>query len=690
MKSSGAVFTKKNPFQPASSLGKTHYHPTRKQCLSKKKRETTLSPVRSNQPAKPPLDSLSPDEQHHLGKPKQLFTSCLHPSADGRATFSESWPSTDLGSSPPNTNIASNMGTPKPAGKSIVPFVQGDQQDSVVAKYIERFRYGRPQSREERRPMASATEEELLPLWWMSPSSLPPSATPTQATDKDDVILPLRDNHPPVALSPGGQLPHDTSPPTCRASLSILLDTSQGDLDDTEILQLQERASRLLQKSECSASDGSIPISSEGLGCSDFSSPVSVDEPVRKPYIPSLKEPTTGGHSQKSSVTSPLVQHTRPEEDILFQWRLRRKMEKARQWPQCQGYSSHHHSTFSWQNPGVHQPFVSGQPHEKDNKEAHGPCPSATDSPPSPPFPVSSPLVSKLQSGAQVPAHMHLLCDVLPCPTQASHHSTRQRCSQHLDDLRTKASPPKTQSANSTDMCSSASTEEPISKHMSSPPFASSGTTEEEWPVHHRRAESNNKEKAQTKPSEKNEKRMPVRKQKKSARHIGDCDRADGPSHTNRNSSSHSRGPKKVTPCTEPPASRNGGPKESCQGFSSESCAGDHAPPPSPIHSVLGQVVSEVLFPTLESSSAPKTPVSSDSGSYPPSAPPQSPVPPGGAQNPVEVISQLLQEAEDSDEKEFEDDPLLQVLRKQRKWVKKQISEVDSLLVEFQDEKWGV
>uniref|UniRef100_A0A667Z8S4 Proline and serine rich 3 n=1 Tax=Myripristis murdjan TaxID=586833 RepID=A0A667Z8S4_9TELE len=421
MKSSGAVFTKKNPFQPASSLGKTHYHPTRKQCLSKKKRETTLSPVRSNQPAKPPLDSLSPDEQHHLGKPKQLFTSCLHPSADGRATFSESWPSTDLGSSPPNTNIASNMGTPKPAGKSIVPFVQGDQQDSVVAKYIERFRYGRPQSREERRPMASATEEELLPLWWMSPSSLPPSATPTQATDKDDVILPLRDNHPPVALSPGGQLPHDTSPPTCRASLSILLDTSQGDLDDTEILQLQERASRLLQKSECSASDGSIPISSEGLGCSDFSSPVSVDEPVRKPYIPSLKEPTTGGHSQKSSVTSPLVQHTRPEEDILFQWRLRRKMEKARQWPQCQGYSSHHHSTFSWQNPGVHQPFVSGQPHEsiqrpellqtvtpsfnpvpqKDNKEAHGPCPSATDSPPSPPFPVSSPLVSKLQSGAQ-------------------------------------------------------------------------------------------------------------------------------------------------------------------------------------------------------------------------------------------------------------------------------------------------
>lgn len=39
----------------------------------------------------------------------------------------------------------------------------------------------------------------------------------------------------------------------------------------------------------------------------------------------------------------------------------------------------------------------------------------------------------------------------------------------------------------------------------------------------------------------------------------------------------------------------------------------------------------------------------------------------------------------DSDEKEFEDDPLLQVLRQQRTWVKEQIREVDSVLNEFQD-----
>uniref|UniRef100_UPI003AAD0C3C proline and serine-rich protein 3 isoform X1 n=1 Tax=Centroberyx gerrardi TaxID=166262 RepID=UPI003AAD0C3C len=700
MKSSGAVFTKQNPFPPASAVGKTYYHPSRIQCLSKKKKKTTLSPVRSSQRVSPPLHSLSQDDQRLLGKPNHL-----HPTTDGQPSFSESWPSTDLETSPANTTASSSMETPKQSAPA-VSFDQA-QQDSVLAKYIERFRHGRPQSREERQQRASAIGEEQLPFWWMSPSSLPPCSTPTQTTDKD-VILPLKDDHAPAILSPVGQCRRGSTPSPHRGSPSVsafvLSDTSHGDLDDTEILQLQERASRLLQKS-----DGSIPISSEGLGCSDFSSPISVDEPVRRPLIPSLMESATvqAGPSQKSSVTPSLVHHTRPEEDILFQWRLRRKMEQAREGPQSQQYSSLHRSTFSWQSPGLHQPSVSGQTHKQqqsihppepscrvtpsfiiapqpETKEAHGPCPSATGPSPSPPFLVSDSSVPKLQTDAHVPAHMHLLCDVLPCPARSSHRSTQQRSSQR-EGSRTKVAPKKTQQVpgNSTDT----STEEPISKHMSSPPPASSGSTEEEWPFHHRRAERRNK-KAQTKESEKNEKRtaMSIRKQKKSMRHhIRGDDHADGPCNTNRSSSRHSRSPKKVTPWTEQPSSRNGGQKERCQGFSSESCTGDRAPPPSPIHSALGQVVSEVLFPTLDSSPAQRTPVSSDSPPYTPYAPPQSPVPPGNAQNPMEVISQLLREAEDSDETDFEDDPLLQVLRKQRKWVKEQISEVDSMLDEFQD-----
>lgn len=49
-----------------------------------------------------------------------------------------------------------------------------------------------------------------------------------------------------------------------------------------------------LFNSACTLNDGPIPVSSEGLGCSDISSPVSVEEPVRQPLIPSLVNSTTG------------------------------------------------------------------------------------------------------------------------------------------------------------------------------------------------------------------------------------------------------------------------------------------------------------------------------------------------------------------------------------------------------------
>ncbi|KAM4601210.1 proline and serine-rich protein 3 [Polymixia lowei] len=718
MKSSGAVFTRQNPFPPASPMGKTYYHPSRIQNLSKKKRKTTLSPVRPNQPASPPLEiqTLSCEDQCRLGKPNHPPT-CPHPTTFDQPSFSESWPS-DLVSSSPNTTASSNIETPRqyaPAGKSTMSSDQEQQEDSVLAKYIERFRHGRPQSREERQQMTSAVGEEQLPFWWMLPSPLSSSSTPTQPTDKD-VILPLKDDTADV-LSPVGQCRRASSPSLCREPLDIsalvLSDTSQAELGDSEILQLQQRASRLLQKSECSVSSGSIPISSEGLGCSDFSSPVSVDEPVRRPLVPSLMEAITTavnpssaslhvGPSTKPSTTASLVPHTRPEEDILFQWRLRRKMEQARQWPQSQSqqYSSLHRPTFSWQSPGFNQASVTGQVHKQqsiqppepaqkatpsfltapqpETKEAYRRLPPATGPFSSPPLPISSPTVSKLQTDVCVPARMHV-CDVLPCPTQSS--TTRQESSQRLDGSRTNSSPKKTQQVpgNSTD----SSTEEPTSKHESSAPPASSGTTEEEWPLRHGRTERKNKEKVQTKESEKKT-GISNRKQKKLTRHH--IDHTVAPGYPNRSPSSHSRGPKKGPSWPECSCSRDRRLQERCQGLSCEDGSGNRAPPPSPIHSALGQVVSEVLFPTLDSSPAQRTSVSSDSPRYTPPAPPQSPVPPASAQQPMEVISQLLREAEDSDEKEFADDPLLQVLRKQRKWVKEQISEVDSMLGEFQEE----
>ncbi|KAE8288658.1 Proline and serine-rich protein 3 [Larimichthys crocea] len=584
MKSSGPVFTRQNPFQPASRLGKTHYHPSRKQPLSKKEKKT-----------------------------------------------------------------------PKP----------GDEQDSVLAKYIDRFRHGRPQSRVERQQIDSAIGENQVPFWWMSPSSLPSSSTPAKTTDKD---MPLNDEHGFAIFSPAGQHRHDRSLSPCRGSLSILSDTLQGEFDDTEILHLQERANRLLLRDECTLGDGSVHVSSDGLGCSDFSSPVSVYEPVRRPFIPNMIKSTAKASldsdqiasSHKASVVPSLVPPTRPEEDILFQWRLRRKIEQARDWPQSVQHSSLHGPTFSWHAPSLNNPSASGQaykqqqstpelsqkakhPHiaapQPEAKEAHTLCPPASGPPPFPAFVVSGSSVSQPQAIAHVPAHMHLLCDVLPCPIKSSDVSRQQNISQSIDESHAKAVHEKTQVTKNS---KNNFTDEPIREHTPSPPPGSSAVTEE---------------------GKRNQGILWTGNMLMSLAlqtgvlHIKDF-------------------PKRL--CHQQSRQQQRGSQ-----VSSERCTGDYAPPPSPIHSVLGQVVSEVLFPTVDSSPARRTPVSSVSPPCTTPVPPQSSIPTCDAQNSMEVISQLLQEAEDSDEKEFEDDPLLQVLRKQRTWVKEQIGEVDSMLNEF-------
>lgn len=108
---------------------------------------------------------------------------------------------------------------------------------------------------------------------------------------------------------------------------------------------------------------------------------------------------------------------------------------------------------------------------------------------------------------------MHLLCDVLPCPVQSSHASAQQSISLTPDESQAKVICKKTK-------VPGISTEEPALEHMSSSPPASSGAVEGEWPSHHKKQERNRKEKAQTKKSEKTEKKTGVssRKQKKPTR----------------------------------------------------------------------------------------------------------------------------------------------------------------------------
>ncbi|XP_068180747.1 proline and serine-rich protein 3 isoform X2 [Antennarius striatus] len=677
MKSSRPLFTRQNPFQTTSRVEKAHYHPSHKKTLSKKEKKTTLSPVRLKQQSCPKSLTASHKSQQLTEKQHNQIAS-----ADGEPGFTESWPSTESGSSPASTTNSCDMSTNKQASRAGKPTASSEfevQQSSLLSKYVERFRHAPPQSREDRQKIDSATGETQLPFWWILPSS--PISTQTITKD-GDVIQSLKDGHGPAVFSPPGDRECDGSISPDRESFNILSDISQGEVDDTETLQLQEKANRLLLRDECTQSDESIHVSSDGLGCSDFSTQVSVDEPLRRPLIP-MNSSSYSGQAisfQEPFVIPTLVTPTRPEEDILFQWRLRRKMEQARERPQPLQHSNFHSPTFRWQRPIFSHPTSdrqfykqSTQPPESSQKaahpyishscpeaiEAHPSCPPSSGVPPFPDFHVSSSSVSQTQAMTHVPAHMHLLCDVLPCPIQSSHDGRQQNISQNIDESHVRTAHKKLQipahSGNS-------SSNEPCREHLPSPPPVSSGVPSD----CENSARIENDKVKKTELAQKTT--MSFRKHK---RHTVGSRKPAVPGFIQKDR-------QKVLQQAE---------QQQEKGAKEKSSDGSMpAPPPSPVHSALREVVSEVLNATADSYPARRASISSTS-SFISSAPLPSSVPACDAQNSMGVISQLLQEADDSDEKEFEDDPLLQVLRKQRSWVKEQIREVDSLLNELQDKQ---
>ncbi|XP_074162811.1 proline and serine-rich protein 3 isoform X6 [Sminthopsis crassicaudata] len=132
---------------------------------------------------------------------------------------------------------------------------------------------------------------------------------------------------PPAARSGSQQAPAPPPSGGCSPPPPRQGEASDTPALDLETLSLQDRATQLLLRSEISSSssgshdeDTSIPVSSEGLP--SFSPPFTSD-------------PGPGPHHRKpppltrTQVPLPSVAH--PEDDILFQWRLRRKMEVARE-----------------------------------------------------------------------------------------------------------------------------------------------------------------------------------------------------------------------------------------------------------------------------------------------------------------------------------------------------------------------
>uniref|UniRef100_A0ACB8FRH4 Uncharacterized protein n=2 Tax=Sphaerodactylus townsendi TaxID=933632 RepID=A0ACB8FRH4_9SAUR len=97
---------------------------------------------------------------------------------------------------------------------------------------------------------------------------------------------------------------------------------------DPDTASLQERAARLLHRS-VSPLSSCRHMSSEGLGSTPTNSDADLMEQASKPLAGHYHKAHLDAVSRPILQISPSRSSLRPEDDILFQWRLRRKMEEA-------------------------------------------------------------------------------------------------------------------------------------------------------------------------------------------------------------------------------------------------------------------------------------------------------------------------------------------------------------------------
>ncbi|XP_028679024.1 proline and serine-rich protein 3 [Erpetoichthys calabaricus] len=758
MKSSGVLFSKRNPF-PEKRTSKSHYNPSKVNPISKQQRKTALSPVRllQHQPL-PTKHQSAPLAQAE----RPVATDSQHKetlACDDQASYDEAWPSTEISSSLSPTsqgeNSSSVLESSLEAQRSKGGIFQTSEQtsrESVLAKYIERFRHGRPQSREEREQNVVA-DGKGGSFWWLG-TSPPSNSTPTSSIGKVS-------SHSTASLSPPGHLRTGKSPLSLRGRLGFMdeelsplknSDTSLYDPEEPEILQLQEKAKHLVQRSHTTISVLG-PVSSNGLGSSDISFPIPSDEPERRPEVPSFFDTAAGGlnlsHLPTTSMAGPALGTiktvVRPEEDILYQWRLRRKLELAREnslpiLSRRDSYSP----PVRLSEQGEDRIVLSGavdrtelNPTRNSEKRENV---SLSVSNVNHIYPIASPSLE--HKSADVPPHHHLLCDVLPCPHEGHYCSLESKGTvkrmQHLNDTlkhsmdcsSSKELQQRLQRESEEQNSLEINSEEHLNSSASSmlsDTFSTGCAFQEPRKIG---SEDDHRKFLKDKPQD-----LGMQQKKfKTPRHLplhetmltlGMAASKNSVQLCTPKDELESTMSKQQTKAKDVPARDNGNHKPSQKqnihgvGLTRVHGRNEQSKPahdkkrtsrevestltkekrrprpnterdvnltrkekevtaaPSPLRRALEQVVSERLF------SPPDSP--SHLRSQKPLCPPeQSNEPAAEEAQPPEIITQLLlQDAEDSDGAEFEDDPLLQVLRQQRDWVNEQLSEVEAKISEY-------
>ncbi|XP_013414898.1 uncharacterized protein LOC106176878 isoform X2 [Lingula anatina] len=414
---------------------------------------------------------LEEGDKFSMHTPPTRDTSGKH---DSSAKFDESWPSSERPSTvsiPEYISPVSETSTPSLRPTVLVGGRQSaepTQPRTTLQRYIDRFRHGKPLSKEERKSKKLTDPNDF---WWLSSSALTPD--PSSSSTPRDSGEPLGGNktvrrRPVSPVKREGSRPWSgTSRPYVAEKLSASVNTLRPQWfqeEEESIKMLQEKTDRLLERS---ASSSDAIVSTVGLGSSPSIS--SFDEPMYRPQfardrVPPQPPPPMPGPIQQ------LLPGT--DQDILQQWRARRRLdqmqERIRQGhgmpPTGQGYESSEIenklaefrkklavSDRVQECTGAGTGKQQGQSSGTESKEkADKSCGTEPESPRSrsapsspkrahqglsaapqrqegtprashahsaPSSPIASPSVQRKQCDrGGVSPHFHLLCDILPCP----------------------------------------------------------------------------------------------------------------------------------------------------------------------------------------------------------------------------------------------------------------------------------
>ncbi|XP_072324956.1 proline and serine-rich protein 3 [Scyliorhinus torazame] len=607
-------------------------------------------------------------------------------------------------------------------------------ESSIIAKYIQRFRHGQPLSREDRERAAAEHCRENTEFWWLI-NSPPSNSTPTQDTNQfNQEIRPFSTeggvfgDHSPLQLSRFGSLPGKISLPSLPDSSVALLksvlhsggEASQLEPLDQETVHLQEKANRLLERS-VSSSSSAIAVSSDGVGSPSVSD--TIERVSLRPTCSPLCEPTAGrphvsGISlQRGDITVkqiPTVPNSLypvrvpllsalPEDDILYQWRLQRKMEAAResQWPLLPKRNSHSPPVrldrpIAGCNEDAHEDRMmvkvpSPQSYWKGDENPSGapthcvktrPVIGAVVNKPAlnlstrepvfaEPLPVHGPVCLQPAGDGQ-----HSDPDVMDTGQGEGGGVERGPA----DKGQRPAESLSSQSLTEGGQHSAGAAVGKLLGRVACPERCPSNATERRGRKYQRscdkRGQNHGSKICSTTPSTLPQFQKPgnsePQQDTRSLPSLGHL----APRRYRSDLGQESSSDEAWSPSPDSPhagivhAARKGGPGSCAQ---------------SNVHHVLGQVVSERMFSPPSNQLASKKPKSSCQARGEHVPPP--PIP--GIRQAPQAVAQLLEEAEESDGVEFEEDLLLQVLRQQRDWVKQQLREADTRLMMLKDHNGG-